>query len=634
MQKMRDIVRKQAVLFILLTLSVVVWGKRVASGDITMESYHQNTSNGTATLTLRNNTEEDVTHVRAALTYMSVTGKTLGKDNINNDVRIRPHSTARIHVNALPRTEFIYYKQVSELTGEQTDERQPYMVAFELKDYASGPLSDEPAPEKGRSPMVWHIIRITLGLTILGILVLIWIIIPTKILMKRRNRRLELVLLLMSCSLALSAVNPSGTLPIIHITTENGGQITRDDYINGTMYIDNTASVQDEFGTAALPKEMKIRGRGNYTWKGFDKKPFKIKLEESSRLLGMPKSKHWALMAGADDGLGFMRNTLGFLLGQHIGMRWTPHQVPVELVINGEYRGLYLLTETIRIQKNRVNIAEQPSMNEDPLTLSGGWLLEIDNYESDGQVRIQEGNGQEFRISIDTPDSVSELQFAYISSQMRTLNAAFYEGNSRHWEQLVDLDEIVKFYLVQEIIENCESFHGSCYMYRDQGTNAKWYFGPVWDFGNAYWRLQEKSIYDNPSFDQYWIGQIASFTSFRMRLDEFWYDFLTQQYEQVEDDLLAFKNEIKQAAVRDADRWDNHGQVCTSRDMEAKYNQMISNLHWRVNYLRSVWGDGVQALPQVEETSDRTAVKTFIDGQMVIIRDGVRYSVTGIRLDN
>ena len=446
-------------------------------------------------------------------------------------------------------------------------------------------------------------------------------------------RKNTLILIFLTVSTVMLA-DPSGTLPIVHITTENGAQIERENYVNGTIYIDNTASPNEEFGTQAMPKAMEIRGRGNYTWKGFEKKPFKIKLEESSKILGLPKSKHWALMAAADDGLGFMRNTVGFLLGQYIGLRWTPHQIPVEVMINGQYHGLYFLTETIRIQKNRINIAEQPEMNEDPLTLSGGWLLEIDNYESDGQVQITEGNGQEFRISIDTPEKVSELQYAYIKSQMNALNAAFYESTSRHWEQLVDLDEIVKFYLVNEIIENTESFHGSCYLYRDQGTNAKWYFGPVWDFGNAFWRNWDKKenfIYVLPDFDQYWIGQIASFPAFQSRLMEFWYDFLAYQYEPLQADVLAFKNQIAQADISDANRWDNHGEVCTNRDMDAKYEQIMEYLSWRVDWLRSQWGEGVAAIPEAD--GQPTAVKTFMNGQMVILRDGVRYSVTGIRLD-
>ena len=189
---------------------------------------------------------------------------------------------------------------------------------------------------------------------------------------------LSIFLLTVSVSMA---VNPTGTLPIVHVYTVSGLPVTdKENYVAGKIYIDNVGTGQSPLGTAAVPLDMEIRGRGNWTWLGFDKKPYKIKLGKSSPVLGMPKSKHWALMAAADDHLGFLRNTVGFMLGQYIGLKWTPHQVPVELVLNDDYQGIYFLTETIRIQKNRVNIDEQPDNNTDPNTLKGGWLLEIDNY--------------------------------------------------------------------------------------------------------------------------------------------------------------------------------------------------------------------------------------------------------------
>ena len=78
-------------------------------------------------------------------------------------------------------------------------------------------------------------------------------------------------------------------------------------------------------------------------------------------------------------------------------------------------------------------------------------------------------------------------------------------------EQILDIKEAAKFYLVQEIMEDCESYHGSCKLYKDRdslGTVDKWKFGPVWDFGNAYDRHAERWIYDGPTWPQYWIGQL------------------------------------------------------------------------------------------------------------------------------
>lgn len=443
---------------------------------------------------------------------------------------------------------------------------------------------------------------------------------------------LSIFLLTVSVSMA---VNPTGTLPIVHVYTVSGLPVTdKENYVAGKIYIDNVGAGQSPLGTAAVPLDMEIRGRGNWTWLGFDKKPYKIKLGKSSPVLGMPKSKHWALMAAADDHLGFLRNTVGFMLGQYIGLKWTPHQVPVELVLNDDYQGIYFLTETIRIQKNRVNIDEQPDNNTDPNTLKGGWLLEIDNYEEEGQVVVEEPNGQLIRISIHTPDSVNELQRHYLQDEMDAVNEAFYRYSSKRWEQLVNLDELAKFYLVQEIIENTESFHGSCYFYRDKGTNDKWCFGPVWDFGNAYWRHQEQFIYENPSFSQIWIGQVATFPAFQHRVMELWHQFITENYQQLRTDISAFSTTIAAAATRDAERWANNPNVWTNPDIPAITQVFLDDLSWRVGWLTQQWGQGIAPIDLVpgNETPNR-AVKTLQNGQLVIIRDGVRYTLTGQRID-
>ena len=94
--------------------------------------------------------------------------------------------------------------------------------------------------------------------------------------------------------------------------------------------------------------------------------------------------------------------------------------------------------------------------------------------------------------------------------------------------RIMDIDEAAKYYLVQEVMEDCESYHGSCFLFKDMdqpGKTMKWTFGPVWDFGNAFWRHQEKFIYDGPSFAQYWIGQLATHQCFQDSLMGHWYNF-------------------------------------------------------------------------------------------------------------
>ena len=175
----------------------------------------------------------------------------------------------------------------------------------------------------------------------------------------------------------------SETLPVMFINTENSQAITsKENYINATYYIETFGlDGYEAVGSKEEQLPLEIRGRGNYTWRDFDKKPYRIKLGSKAALLGMNKSKHFALLAHADDNLGFYRNTLGFEFSRLMGMPYTPAQEPVEVVLNGNYIGLYFLTETIRIDEDRVNIVEQEDYATDASEITGGWLVEIDNYD-------------------------------------------------------------------------------------------------------------------------------------------------------------------------------------------------------------------------------------------------------------
>lgn len=220
----------------------------------------------------------------------------------------------------------------------------------------------------------------------------------------------------------------SGTLPVMFINTEGNVPVTeKETYLNATWYIDPMGLPGVEgLGSAQEPLSTQIKGRGNYTWVGFEKKPYRLKFTEKAAPLGMPKSKHFVLLAHADDSDGFMRNESGFTLSRMLGMPWTPESQPVELVLNGDYRGLYFLTQNIRVDKDRVNITEQ----EDLATtdVDGGWLVEIDNYDSDPHVTVFENGNTESPIwfTYKSPEELSPEQEEYLQGQMQAIDNAVY----------------------------------------------------------------------------------------------------------------------------------------------------------------------------------------------------------------
>lgn len=387
-------------------------------------------------------------------------------------------------------------------------------------------------------------------------------------------------------SLTVSAAQPSGSLPVMTITTENNAPILdKENYIVGTYSIDPKGDESVE----ALSGSLLIRGRGNWTWAGFDKKPYRLKLDKKAGLLGYNKSKHFVLLAHADDNLGFMREPLGFKMSELSGMAWTPGQKPVELILNGDYLGLYFLVENIKIASDRVNIFDQE--DEDPSTdVTGGWLCEIDNYDEDPaeQIKITEGNGEIIRITHKSPEIVTPEQEKFLRDQMVALDQAFYiqDPASREFEKLVDINSLAAFYVVQELMDGCESFHGSCYIHRDRGEDKKWVWGPVWDFGNTYARHNDKLIYENPPYGQTWIGQIAKFDSFKAAVKARFEDFLTNDYSTVKEYITSYASSLVAAAKADLERWPDYGNA----DVENKAKQILNNLDTRVKFLANKWG--------------------------------------------
>ena len=151
-------------------------------------------------------------------------------------------------------------------------------------------------------------------------------------------RKLFFFLLLVVCT-TMHAASITGTLPVVYVNT-SAAITDKETYIAGSLYIDPLSTGYPALGTQAAQIPAQFKGRGNWTWRGFDKKPYKIKFDVKQKVLGMPNNKHWCLMAGADDDLGFLRNPAGYMVSAALQMRWTPRMVPVELVMNGKYMGL------------------------------------------------------------------------------------------------------------------------------------------------------------------------------------------------------------------------------------------------------------------------------------------------------
>ena len=397
-----------------------------------------------------------------------------------------------------------------------------------------------------------------------------------------------------SMLLGAQAASYSGTLPVLYIQTENNQSITsKETYINATYYLDAMGiSGYTSIGSKEAPLNMEIRGRGNYSWTGFDKKPYRIKLAEKQPLLGMNKSKHFALLAHADDSKdskGFMRNAVGFELSKMIGMTYTPNAKPLEVVLNGDYIGLYFLTETIRVDKDRVNIVEQEDEETDSEAITGGWLVEIDNYDSDPHITIKEGGKTTMWITYKTPEALSDPQELYLTQQMKLIdNLVYGDKNSNKLWNYLDMDALAKFYIVQELTDNYESFHGSCYLHKEIGANEKWHFGPVWDFGSSFNRDKSQYIYQGDVWHNHWIPEICKFPAFMERVKEIWNEFYNGDFKNIYTFIDNHEKQIKSAVTKDGQRWTLYKMSDFAGCIDKTTERLRKNAEW----LNSQWGDG------------------------------------------
>ncbi|MBO5609252.1 MAG: CotH kinase family protein [Eubacterium sp.] len=309
--------------------------------------------------------------------------------------------------------------------------------------------------------------------------------------------------------------NPDNGIPVIYITIDES-QGTIDDMNNsenhsvscyGTISID----VPEGFCYCDMPlvickslpeTQMTIRGRGNSTWKD-NKKPYKIKLDKKTDVLGLGENKHWVLIANAYDRT-LMKDRMTGWLAQNIGMDFTPRGVPVDMVMKNttgtyeKYLGSYYLSEQVRVGNNRVEIEEltEGDVNEDAIT--GGYLVQNGMQTAKNSPAYFKTESQEewanHTPNFDPDDGgyENDTQKNYIRGYMQELENELisldFEGaDGKSYRDMMDMESAAKYWLINEVSKNADAYGtGSTYLYKYR-NDSKMYWGPVWDFDYAWY---------------------------------------------------------------------------------------------------------------------------------------------------
>jgi spore coat protein CotH len=258
----------------------------------------------------------------------------------------------------------------------------------------------------------------------------------------------------------------------LSIETEGASPVTsKETYVNCGVTI-NGEGVYDNYAGSA-----RIRGRGNSTWLWYDKKPYRIKLDDKSEILGLGTNKDWVLLANYRDPTHLM-NAVAFEAARYMDLPYTNHSRYVEVTLNGDYVGLYQLTEQVEADENRVDIDDKE-----------GYLLSLDL--DDGPSLNPEGGdnfwSQVFNmpVCVKSPEDQTTPQLNAIKADLAVLENAVNSHNYEAVAQLMDVKSLINFLILQELTYNVElAAPRSTYMYKDKG--GKYFMGPPWDFDGGF----------------------------------------------------------------------------------------------------------------------------------------------------
>ena len=264
------------------------------------------------------------------------------------------------------------------------------------------------------------------------------------------------------------------------ITTDDGLAVDskdKKDYRACTIKIESDTTAWNYEGRG------KIKGRGNSTWLWYPKKPYRIKLDEKAEILGLKEEKDWVLLANYRDPTHLM-NTFVFEMGNGLGMPYTNHTRYVEVTLNGDYIGLYQLTEQVEQGKSRVNINSKK-----------GWLLSLDVDDGPEEAPTAGDNfwSQVYRmpVCVKSPEAedyaTPETLISDAQEALGDLETVIHSHDYESLKKIVDVQSMIDYLLIQEYIYNVEiAAPRSIYIHKDKGDDALWTFGPLWDFDAGY----------------------------------------------------------------------------------------------------------------------------------------------------
>lgn len=433
-------------------------------------------------------------------------------------------------------------------------------------------------------------------------------------------------------SLNLAAQYNEHGIPSLYIDLVTINQNTLDSGLKSTKYPGQSVSVFDknheEYCISA--GNVEIKGRGNSTWSIPPKKPYQIKFDTKTSILGMSPAKKWVLLANYFDETG-LRNAIASDLADAMELD-TFQYAFADLYIGGSYRGNYLITQKIDIGKNMI-----------PLKDEKGLLMEIDGLHPDGdETMVTSNRGVNIvvkeAVSEDDPQILNEALNSFITSYNSIENAL--DGGS--WEELqkyADVESFARYYLISELSANPDCAVSSFYLYKN-GDGDVIHAGPIWDFdigfGNTVgfeghgWNPNEIYTlnimnYSSSAYTQFFY-QIMRIPEFYQLVCDIWqntfYEASLWEIEKI-DEYHEYLNESK---TSDNNQWYH-------TDFQTEISNLKSWLSCRTDFLNTIFGKGYENA-EIVQLGDSTFHLTHIkDGWYTIDTDTGVFTISETHKD-
>ena len=278
-------------------------------------------------------------------------------------------------------------------------------------------------------------------------------------------------------------------LPTVSIHTYSGR-----DPADKVNELESNITITYDGGKRIQEYPITTRLRGNASM-GFEKKPYRIKFNDGkshhmlkdSPLESPAKAKKWTLINNYGDKT-LMRNVLAFRFSSLLGMPFTSYIQPVDVIMNGEYKGCYQLCDQISADPHRVMITEMEPEDITEPALTGGYLIEVDAYARNESSWFNSNRGNPVTIKSPDSDDIMPQQSNYIRNYFNQMEAALFSNTytdpATGYRQFLDVESFLKHFIVGEFSGNTDTYW-STYMSKERGE-ATFIVGPCWDFDLAF----------------------------------------------------------------------------------------------------------------------------------------------------